>query len=444
MRVKTSNYSRKNVVTEEKVAKLRRRMVLTAGMGFFTDAYDLFIIGVVTAVLSGLWHLSPLMLSVLNGASLASAAFGAVVFGWLSDKFGRQKIYGIEVMILFFGALASAASFSFIGLLIARIVVGFGIGGDYPSSAVVASECSDHQNRGYIVLMVFAMQALGLIVGPAIASLLLALHIPSDILWRVLIGLGAVPAAFAIYLRRTFKTSSYKTMNKEELPCEVSRVVSDLVGFEEDKTFTEAKKKDRLFSRKWLPCLLGTAGGWFLLDVIFYGNGISSVMIISALDPKGSLLSHTLWTAFIFLCFAVPGYLLSAKFIDRIGRKPLQRLGFIMIAVCFVLLAFVPEVKNHLYLFMAIFGTSFFFINFGPNATTFLVASEVYPANIRARAHGMSAAIGKVGAFFGAFLLPPLLKGYGLDTAFIVMAVCAVLGVAVTQLIPEMKGRELL
>jgi PHS family inorganic phosphate transporter-like MFS transporter len=444
VRVKTSDYSRKNVVTEEKVAKLRRRMVLTAGMGFFTDAYDLFIIGVVTAVLSGLWHLSPLMLSVLNGASLASAAFGAVVFGWLSDKFGRQKVYGIEVMILFFGALASAASFSFIGLLIARIVVGFGIGGDYPSSAVVASECSDHQNRGYIVLMVFAMQALGLIVGPAIASLLLALHIPSDILWRVLIGLGAVPAAFAIYLRRTFKTSSYKTMNKEELPYEVSRVVSDLVGFEEDKTFTEAKKKDRLFSRKWWPCLLGTAGGWFLLDVIFYGNGISSVMIISALDPKGSLLSHTLWTAFIFLCFAVPGYLLSAKFIDRIGRKPLQRLGFMMIGVCFVLLAFVPEVKNHLYLFMAIFGTSFFFINFGPNATTFLVASEVYPANIRARAHGMSAAIGKVGAFFGAFILPPLLKGYGLDTAFIVMAVCAVLGVAVTQLIPEMKGRELL
>ena len=81
---------------EEGISKFHWRIVITAGMGFFTDAYDLFIIGVVTAILSPLWHLSTTQLALLNGVSLASAALGAVVFGYLSDRFGRKKMYGLR------------------------------------------------------------------------------------------------------------------------------------------------------------------------------------------------------------------------------------------------------------------------------------------------------------------------------------------------------------
>ena len=74
------------LVEEGKLRSFHWRMVLTAGMGFFTDAYDLFIIGVVTTLLQPVWHLNSHHLALLNGISLAAAALGAIVFGILADK----------------------------------------------------------------------------------------------------------------------------------------------------------------------------------------------------------------------------------------------------------------------------------------------------------------------------------------------------------------------
>ncbi|MCB1826851.1 MAG: MFS transporter [Coxiellaceae bacterium] len=125
---------------EQQLNRFHGRMVLTAGMGFFTDAYDLFVIGVVTAILAPLWGLTTAQVSILNAAALGSAAFGAIFFGWMSDKLGRKKMYGFEILVLFFGAIIAASSMSFTWLLISRIIVGIGIGGDYPTSAVVTSE----------------------------------------------------------------------------------------------------------------------------------------------------------------------------------------------------------------------------------------------------------------------------------------------------------------
>ena len=80
-------------------------------------------------------------------------------------------------------------------------MLGLGIGGDYPVSAVFMSEYSNRQDRGRLVGLVFSMQALGLIVGPLVALLLLSSGIGDDLTWRLLLGLGAIPAAAVVYLR---------------------------------------------------------------------------------------------------------------------------------------------------------------------------------------------------------------------------------------------------
>lgn len=433
-----------DTIDDRKIQRYQLRMIITAGTGFFTDAYDLFIIGVVTTLLIPIWHLSTTQLAILNGASLASAALGALIFGALADRFGRKKLYGLEVIILFFGALLCAVSPNYTWLLLSRVVVGLGIGGDYPSSAVVASEFAGKTNRGFLVLLVFAMQAIGLIVGPLFASLLLALHVPHTILWRVLLGFGAIPAASVFYLRRRIYESPRYLIakQKQKLPLEVSRVVSHLaVGLKKPPRVSLIKQK--LLSRKWLMCLFGTAGAWFLLDVAFYGNGVSSVLILNAIGANAHLLERTLASAAMFLIFAFPGYVMAARYVDRIGRKPLQIIGFIVMGVCYIAIALIPHLTSHLVLFALIFGMSFFFVNFGPNTTTFLIPSEIYPTNIRARAHGISAATGKVGAFVGAFLLPIVLLHHGLGAVMFMMGIVSFLGVFVTFLVPEMKNRSL-
>lgn len=428
-------------IDEAEVQAFHWKIIFTAGMGFFTDAYDLFVIGVVTAIIMPIWHLTIPQLALLNGAALAAAAVGAVFFGFFADKFGRKRLYGIEVIILFVGALSSAFAPSYLWLLVSRIIVGLGIGGDYPSSAVIASEYAPKNRRGFLVLLVFAMQALGLVVGPLLASVLLLTHIPHSTVWRILLGLGAIPAASVFYLRRKLQETPRYLLSKAA-PIEASRVIADLTETT-PKVELPAFKKQSLWQRKWLQYLIGTASAWFLFDVAFYGNSVSAVLILKSLNPHSELVSNTLISALIFLVCAVPGYFLAACYIDRIGRKFLQIFGFFMMAVAYSIIAFVPAVIAHPTVFLIVFGISFFFVNFGPNSTTFLIPSEIYPTNLRARAHGISAAVGKVGAFVGAFILPHVLHANGLAFTLGLMAFVCVAGIGVTLLLPEMKGVSL-
>ncbi|MGH3397420.1 MAG: MFS transporter [Streptosporangiaceae bacterium] len=132
--------------------------MFVSGMGFFTDAYDLFVIGIVVALLKPEWGLSTTQVSLLNSVTLAASAVGAIVFGRIADMLGRKKIYGYEVLILAIGAIASAFAPNYWFLLICRAILGVGIGGDYPVSATIMSEYSGKKSRGRMVGLVFAMQ----------------------------------------------------------------------------------------------------------------------------------------------------------------------------------------------------------------------------------------------------------------------------------------------
>jgi MFS transporter, PHS family, inorganic phosphate transporter len=154
-------------------------------MGFFTDAYDLFIIGVVISILKDEWHPSPWAVGLVTSTALLAAAFGAIIFGRVADMLGRKRIYGYEVLVLAAGAIASAFSPDIWWLIGFRIILGIGIGGDYPVSATLMSEFSGKKSRGMMVSLVFAMQAAGLDAGRRSTGVDSLDHAPFDIkeLW---------------------------------------------------------------------------------------------------------------------------------------------------------------------------------------------------------------------------------------------------------------------
>jgi MFS family permease len=157
------------------------KIMFISGMGFFTDAYDLFIIGVVMSILKDEWHPSPVAVGLVTSTALLASAVGAVLFGRVADMVGRKRIYGYEVLILAAGAIASAFSPGIWWLIVFRIILGVGIGGDYPVSATLMSEFSGKKSRGMMVSLVFAMQAAGLIVGPLLAAGLFASGLSHDL-----------------------------------------------------------------------------------------------------------------------------------------------------------------------------------------------------------------------------------------------------------------------
>src|SRR5712691_3824971 len=183
------------------------RAALVAGMGFFTDAYDLFVIGIASTLITQDWHLGAGRLALLNSAMLGAAFIGAFVFGRVADLIGRKHVYWLVAAIMVVAALGSALAPSFWVLIGFRVLLGLGVGGDYPVSAVLMTEYANCKDRGRMVGLVFSTQALGLIIGPLVALGLLGAGASSDGAWRVLLGLGAVPAAAVIYLRRRMPES---------------------------------------------------------------------------------------------------------------------------------------------------------------------------------------------------------------------------------------------
>ena len=185
------------------VRGVRRRALLVSGIGFFTDAYDLFVIGIVSTLLKGEWHLGAGQLALLNAVMLGAAFLGALAFGRLADVIGRTRVYWMSAAMMVLAAVGSALSPSLAVLIAFRFLLGFGVGGDYPVSAVLMSEYAHHSNRGRMIGLVFCAQAVGLVVGPLVALALLGSGAGPDVTWRLLLGLGAIPAAIAVWLRRT-------------------------------------------------------------------------------------------------------------------------------------------------------------------------------------------------------------------------------------------------
>jgi PHS family inorganic phosphate transporter-like MFS transporter len=442
---------------EASLSRFHLRAVLASGMGFFTDAYDLFVIGIASALITKDWNLSSGRLALLNSTMLFAAFIGAFVFGRFADVTGRKRVYWIVAAIMIAGALGSALSQSFWVLIAFRFVLGFGVGGDYPVSAVMVSEYANRKDRGKLVGMVFGTQAVGLIVGPLMALALLGSGASDDVTWRILLALGAVPAAAVIYLRcRMPESPRYQIQVQGKAEQAASRIPAftdgqvngngsggHVSGNGPGAIHQEMGLRSFLTTRRWLITLAGTAGTWFLLDYAYYGNTISTPQILGLISPHASTMTKVTLQLGIFVVAAVPGYVLAIATLDRIGHRRLQLTGFAIMALCFLIIAAVPGMTTMVVPFLLVYGVSYFFIEFGPNMTTFVMPSELYPVSMRATGHGISAGVGKLGAFIGVFLFPLLQTSLGLRGTLLLTAGVAVLGFALTLVLPEPAGRSL-
>ena len=161
----------------------------------------------------------------------------------------------------------------------------------------------------------------------------------------------------------------------------------------------------------------------------------------------------------IALCSTVPGYWFTVALIDYMGRFAIQLMGFFFMTVFMFALA-IPyhhwsEKENRIG-FVVMYSFTFFFANFGPNSTTFVVPAEIFPARLRSTCHGISAAAGKAGAIVGAFgfLYAAQSKdpsktdagyptGIGIKNSLIMLGVINFIGMLFTLLVPESKGKSL-
>lgn len=288
---------------------------------------------------------------------------------------------------------------------------------------------------------------------------------------------GAVPAMLTYYWRMKMpETPRYTALvakNAQQAAADMAKVLQVEIEEEKEKIEEVTPGNDfGLFSRefrkkhKWH--LVGTTLCWFFLDIAFYSQNLFQKDIFTAINwiPKGHTMSameevYRIARAqtLIALCGTVPGYWFTVALIDKIGRFVIQAGGFLLMTVFMILLA----APYHHWTkpgnqagFLALYALTFFFANFGPNSTTFVVPAEIFPARLRSTCHGISAAAGKAGAIIGSFGFlyaaqnqnPALADhgypaGIGVKNSLYVLAGCNLLGFLCTFLVPDSKGKSL-
>jgi len=247
-----------------------------------------------------------------------------------------------------------------------------------------------------------------------------------DISWRLMLGVGALPGILLI----PFKTVPPDSQNR-------LHIVQSPESFNSQITVTRV-----LRNRRYWPKIIGCAGGWFLFDITFYGNTLFAPTVLKnvfhtsgGLTPViGDGLPNNLCLQLTILALiGLPGYYVSVYFMDSIGRKNIQMQGFVAMAVLYASLGiFVDDLQDSAGLLVALYGLTYFFGNFGPNNTTFILPSETFPREVRSSLNGLCAASGKLGAVLGASCFKPVSDSYGNSVAFHMCAACAAVGFLVT------------
>ncbi|KAI0154935.1 phosphate permease [Xylariaceae sp. FL1272] len=480
------------------------RAVIVAGVGFFTDSYDIFVVSLLNIMLGIVYYpenKATLYTSSDTAIKLATSSgtvIGQLGFGYLADRLGRKKMYGLELILIIFATVGQALSsgspsVNIVGLLIFwRVLMGVGIGGDYPLSSIITSEFATTKWRGAMMGAVFAQQGLGQLTG-AFVMLFLTLGfkqalsqspsidqcdgycvIAVDKMWRALVGFGAVPAAIALYYRLTIPETprytfdvgrdiekgsedvkAYMSGRNEGEPDDLARLQTRQAA-QEQLQIPKASWGDFLRHYSKRPnalLLLGTAGSWFALDVAYYGINLNNAVVLQVIgfSTKGAhstydyLYKTAVGNLIVILAGAVPGYWVSVATLDTIGRKPIQLAGFSILTILFIVWGFAyNSISDNAKL--AIFVLAQFFFNFGPNMTTFIVPGEVFPTRYRSTSHGISAASGKIGSIIGQGAIAPLRtrnNNTWLNHVLEIYALFMLLGVGTTFLIPETKRKTL-
>ncbi|TRX97611.1 hypothetical protein FHL15_001366 [Xylaria flabelliformis] len=453
------------------------RACVVAGVGFFTDSYDIFVVSLLNVMLGIVYFQDAkgkLPQSSDNAIKLATSAgtvVGQLGFGYLADHVGRKKMYGMELIIIIFAtigqALASGSpSVDIVGLIIFwRVLLGVGIGGDYPLSSIITSEFATTKWRGAMMGAVFAQQGIGQLTG-AFVMLFLTLGfkqalsqspgiaqcdgwcaVAVDKMWRALVGFGAVPAAIALYYRLTIpETPRYTFDVGRDVEKAAEDVKAYMSGKHEGQPDDIARVQNRIAAQEQMQV---PKASWMLV----YGVSLNNAAILETIGYSTSgahstydfLYKTAIGNLIIVLAGAVPGYWVSVATLDTLGRKPIQMGGFIILTILFIVWGFA---YNHIsgQAKLAIFVLAQFFFNFGPNMTTFIIPGEVFPTRYRSTSHGISAASGKIGSIIGQGAIATLRyrdNGTWLDHVLQIYALFMLLGIGTTCFVPETKRKTL-
>ena len=393
-----------------------RRALIAAGLGWMLDAFDVMLYALLlTSIITDL-GLTRQTAGAIGSATLLSAAAGGLIFGVVADRYGRTRALMGSVLIYSVFTAASGLATTALQLAIFRILLGFGMGGEWASGAALVSETWPASHRG---------KALGLMqsawaIGYGLAAVVTMIVLPRWG-WRVVFFLGVLPACLTLWIRRHVKEPELwlRNRNSSQPKGRIADIFQD--GRIPVTIAVTLMNACTLFAwwgfNLWLP-------GFLSMPAASGGVGLSA--------------ENMSWFIIAMQVGMWFGYITFGYISDIVGRKRAY-VGYLLTAAALIAVYTSVRTPSTLLLlgpFVAFFATGYF-SGFGA------VTAEIYPTDIRATAQGFTYNLGRIASAAAPFTVGTLAQTRGFDVALSTTSVAFVLAALMWVWIPETKGRVL-
>ena len=418
---------------------------IIVGVATFFDAFDALAIASVLPVIVPLWKLTPPEIGVMISAGFLGQLLGALLFGWIAERYGRMNAMVGSIALFGVMSLACALAWDYRSLLVLRTIQGIGLGGEVPIAAVFISELAKAQGRGRFVLLYELVFPVGLV-----AASLLGLWLVPHLGWQYMFVIGALPALLALVLRSLLPESprwlAVRGRNAE------AEAAMSLIETETQKatgqplppvkpvvsTSDKGASWSDLFGPVYLRRTLVVWVIWFAAYFVNYGLTIWLPTLYRTVFklPLDVSLRYGLITQAVGLL----GTLICALAIDHVGRRLWFAVSFAAATPALAAVALLPAPSAEQVLtFMTI---AYFFIS-SINIGVYLYTPELYPTRVRALGVGAATAWLRFASMIGPTVVGMMLAG-GLPSVFVTFAIVAAIAAVITGVFAvETKGRVL-
>lgn len=408
-------------------------LTLVALGGIFVDAYDFASLGVGIVQLRQAFHLSPAQVGLITAMMAFGACLGGIIGGRYIDRLGRFKILIVNVALLVVAAIGAAVSVNFEMLLGFRLLMGIGVGLDFPVALSYVAEIVNRKSKTasvslWQVMWYVAASCSGLVILPFDTSVF------GDHLWRFAIGFGALPALVILLMRYFFADESPRWA-AHNLPLDQAarilektyRIRVDLQpsGFVEKR---DAKPSlSAIFKGKYLPRTILASAVCITQAIEYFSVGFNIPSMSQAIF--GDSMSNAILGAVFFNLFGIVGASLGAKYSGKHGVRKMSILGYCIVAISLLVFgtahSHLSPIAMAALLALMILGHSI-----GPGQGMTL-ATLSYPTDLRGLGSGWGQGMARGGSIVGFFLFPIIMASSGMATTLLYIAVVPVVGLLI-------------
>ncbi len=421
-----------------RVSRFETRIAVCAGGGEVCDGWVLGVVGVALPLARTDLHLTSVWTGLIGSASLIGLFFGGLVFGWLTDRIGRQRMYLVDLMVFIIGSVLQLAVQDAGQLFVVRLVMGAAVGADYAIAGALVAEFAPPKRRGRLLASLVVFWYIGYALAAGFGIALTSWRSDGD-LWRWILASSAIPS-LVVLLARLGTPESPSWLASKGRFAEAAAISERRLGRPLEQVAPDTVQVTgghrALFTPTYLRRTLFTSLFWLCQVTPFFAISTFSGQVLDSLGVSGDGLGDLLLNVFLLV-----GCLTGMAVIDRLGRRKLLIWPFAVAAVALLILGLWPHGPQ--WAIAACFGI-FALFQAASSVLQSVYPSEVFPTEIRATGIGFAAAVSRIGAAAGTFLIPMGLNAWGVGVVLLLGCAVSLVGALVSfAWAPETSGLEL-